>query len=123
MIKTKRLDFIFDFSYFRPFRVFRGQIFLISDNVYYTDGKFIVDYRKLKRRNFKLLTATANCQNLSADVNVRTKFRIVFGLPQNFAGYRRGIAFAEKNISNQISYRIAFAPTEINVRDFFRFIA
>ena len=55
---------------------------------------------------------------LTADVNARTQFRIVFGLPQNLARDRRGVAFAEQNIANQISYRIAFAPPEIYVRNF-----
>ncbi len=32
---------------------------------------------------------------LSADVNVRAAFRVFFGLPQNLARNRRGVAFAE----------------------------
>ena len=52
----------------------------------------------------------------SADVDSRAPKRIGFVLPENLAGYRRRIAFSERQELQQIRDRIAFRPTEVGVR-------
>src|SRR5437588_6607 len=49
--------------------------------------------------------------------------RIVFRLPEHFARHRRGIAFAEGEELEKIRDRIAFRPSEVDVRNLSRAVA
>ncbi len=54
---------------------------------------------------------------LFTDMDRRSPTRVGLGSAENLAGDRRGIAFAENNILEQIGDRIAFCPVEVNMRD------
>ena len=53
---------------------------------------------------------------LAADVNDGTLFRVLLGLAQDLVCGRRGVAFAESDVFEQVRKRIALAPSEIDVR-------
>src|SRR5205085_4770099 len=52
----------------------------------------------------------------AADVHDRPALRVFFGLAQDFARHGRGVAFTKDDVIEQILQRVAFAPTEIDVR-------
>src|ERR1043165_6789269 len=66
------------------------------------------------------LTFPVNAEDkpfLSTNMNSRSLLRVVFGLTQHLMRDRSGIAFTEGNELEQISQRVSFAPTKIDVRE------
>jgi hypothetical protein len=59
---------------------------------------------------------------LTADVNVGPKFGIGFCLPKYLTRYGSSVTLAKKNVTGQVHYRIALAPSKIDVRDLAGFI-
>src|SRR5262249_36718908 len=53
---------------------------------------------------------------LSPNVYSRSFFGVLLSLSQHFVSNRRSIAFAESDVLEKVGKRIAFAPSEVNVR-------
>ena len=53
---------------------------------------------------------------LASNMHIRPPLRILFGLTKYLARDRSRVTFPEQNISCKVDYRIALAPTKVDVR-------